>query len=244
MTRWIAVATLAMALVACKKSDDGNDDVVTAGLLYFLDQTSGNCATIFKMSATQYGVTLSSVPKGGCNQATIAGTDLASAKAIRAAQYDGAITIANSIGCSSAAITTITNAKNTAINGITQTTFDTSVSNTRFSPIGDLRLEMMNALTNANPAYTESEVMALNRLTVEQTTTAQYILTAMSVPGLEAACVTAFNNKRTADFKGFLAIDPTAISKATITGIGFGTCLYGTGAIPANAKCATLNELF
>lgn len=244
MTKWIAVATLAMALVACKKSDDGNDDVVTAGLIYFLDQTSGNCASIMKMNATTYAATLTSIPKGGCNQATIAGTDLTSAKAIRAAQYDGAITIANSIGCSAAAITTLTNAKNTALNAMTQATFDTSVSNFRYTPIGDSRIEMMTALTNASPAYTESEVMALNRLTVDQTIAAQYILIAISTPGLEAACLTAFNNKRTADFKGFSLIDPTAISKATITGIGLGTCLYGTGAIPANAKCATLNEQF
>ncbi|WP_147455774.1 hypothetical protein [Leptospira yasudae] len=244
MTKWIAVATLAMALVACKKSDDGNDDVVTAGLIYFLDQTSGNCASINKVNATQYFAILLSTPKGGCNQATISGTDLASAKAIRAAQYDGAIAIANSIGCSSAAITTITNAKNAAINAMTQATFDTSVSNTRYTPVADLRMELMGVLTNSNPAYTESEVMALNRMSVEQTIAFQYIQTAISTAGLEAACVTAFNNKRTADFKGFSFADPTAISKATITGIGLGICSYGNAAIPANMKCSTLSEMF
>lgn len=240
--KFAAVIALTVAFAACKK-DDKDDTIVTTGLLYLLDQTSGNCASITKTNATQYTVNLSSIPKGGCNQATILGSDLTSRKAILSAQYDGAIAIANSIGCSAAAITTLTNAKNTAINAITQTTFDTSVSTSRYTPIGDLRTEMMPLFTSGNPAYTESEVMGLNRLTVDQTITAQYVLIAINTAGLEASCLTAFNSKRTTDFKGFFQVDPNANSKATVTGIGFGFCSYGT-AVPANQKCASLNEQF
>lgn len=236
------IAAIAIALTVCKKSDDGNDDTMTVGLLYFLDQTSGNCATVIKTSSTLYQVILNAVPKGGCNQATLTGSDLVSAHAIIATKYDGAIAIATSLNCSAASITAITNAKNNQINGLTQASFDTGVNNARYIPISDLRLEGMNVLTKSSFAYTETEVLALNRLSVDQTRTTQQ-LQAILQSGVDAPCNLATVSKINTDFAGFLGVDQTANTKAKVTGLGFLTCQYGSSAL-ANNKCSTLNTEF
>ncbi|WP_081102252.1 lipoprotein LipL36 [Leptospira santarosai] len=46
--RFAAVAALTVALSACKKSEDNDDDTITLALLYLADQTGGNCVTITK----------------------------------------------------------------------------------------------------------------------------------------------------------------------------------------------------
>ncbi|WP_032918895.1 lipoprotein LipL36 [Leptospira santarosai] len=53
--RFAAVAALTVALSACKKSEDNDDDTITLALLYLVDQTSGNCVTITKDDAAHAG---------------------------------------------------------------------------------------------------------------------------------------------------------------------------------------------
>ncbi|OLY63143.1 lipoprotein LipL36 [Leptospira santarosai serovar Bananal] len=53
--RFAAVAALTVALSACKKSEDNDDDTITLALLYLVDQTSGNCVTVTKNDAAHSG---------------------------------------------------------------------------------------------------------------------------------------------------------------------------------------------
>ncbi|MDI7235019.1 lipoprotein LipL36 [Leptospira santarosai] len=53
--RFAAVAALTVALSACKKSEDNDDDTITLALLYLVDQTSGNCVTITKDDTAHSG---------------------------------------------------------------------------------------------------------------------------------------------------------------------------------------------
>ncbi|EMF92126.1 putative lipoprotein [Leptospira santarosai str. ST188] len=53
--RFAAVAALTVALSACKKSEDNDDDTITLALLYLVDQTSGNCVAITKNDAAHSG---------------------------------------------------------------------------------------------------------------------------------------------------------------------------------------------
>ncbi|WP_080634717.1 lipoprotein LipL36 [Leptospira santarosai] len=53
--RFAAVAALTVALSACKKSEDNDDDTITLALLYLVDQTSGNCVTLAKNDAANSG---------------------------------------------------------------------------------------------------------------------------------------------------------------------------------------------
>lgn len=250
------VALTAVALSACGK--DQKVDTTTMGissLLSALDQTSldqigGNCASIKKLTPPGrilYSATLSSTPKSRCNQETILGRDVASRTEILTEDYDAGIAIATSVGCSAASITTMTNAKNNAIAANTQTNFDTLVSNNRFISVEDLRVEAMNALTTTTLAdgshFTESEVMNLNRLPSDQNKIAKQMMDiVINSPGIEAACITAISNKMNADFPGFLGLDQTAATKATITGVELITCNYGPDAI--GSICSTLNTEF
>ncbi|MDI7191081.1 lipoprotein LipL36 [Leptospira santarosai] len=53
--RFAAVAALTVALSACKKSEDNDDDTITLALLYLVDQTSGNCVTLVKDDTAHSG---------------------------------------------------------------------------------------------------------------------------------------------------------------------------------------------
>ncbi|MBE8400548.1 lipoprotein LipL36 [Leptospira borgpetersenii] len=53
--KFAAVAALAVALSACKKSENNDDDTITLALLYLVDQTSGNCVTLSKDDAAHSG---------------------------------------------------------------------------------------------------------------------------------------------------------------------------------------------
>lgn len=76
--RFAAVAALTVALSACKKSEDNDDDTITLALLYLVDQTGGNCVTITKDDAahsgaagagdgkTTYTATGTTKPKAAC----------------------------------------------------------------------------------------------------------------------------------------------------------------------------------
>ncbi|WP_080600568.1 lipoprotein LipL36 [Leptospira santarosai] len=111
--RFAAVAALTVALSACKKSEDNDDDTITLALLYLVDQTGGNCVTITKDDAahsgaagagdgkTTYTATGTTKPKAACansfNTAFIIQNDeavLASAQA----NYQAAIDKADAAG--------------------------------------------------------------------------------------------------------------------------------------------------
>ncbi|WP_125226080.1 hypothetical protein [Leptospira barantonii] len=240
-----------LTLVACKPKDDGNDDVVTAGLLYLVDQTSGNCAMVTRTSSTLYSAQLNVIPKGGCNQATLTGSTLADATVLTQGKYDTAITLATSLGCNSTTITNLTNSKNnvatTNSTAAAQTAFDTTAEKTRFYPIADLRAEgiapfkvMLGAL-----GFSEAEILALNLLDVNLFKNLNYtsLIATAAASATDTACVTAVTNKIATDFSGVLMLDATANTKAKISKLAVGACTYGSSSTATNT-CATLNTQF
>ncbi|MBM9501049.1 hypothetical protein JWG44_12380 [Leptospira sp. 201903071] len=244
----VAVMALALAIAACKPKED-DDTTTIAALAYFVDQTSGNCAQVFKLSATNYLATLSAVPKGGCNQATLFGSDLASYKVVQSANSDSVSALSTTLNCSAATNTAIANQK-AAILATTQTTFDTTSASLRFYPISDLRIEGLVPLSAANSALTvlgfsASEILNLNRLTLEQTrlAAATQLLGLLAAGTADAACLTAIGNNNKTAFAGVFGLDSTANSKETVKGIPSATCQYGTGAA-VTTKCATLSTEF
>ncbi|RHX92614.1 hypothetical protein [Leptospira stimsonii] len=247
--RITAILSIAVVFNVCKKSDDGNDDTILAALLYVADLSSGNCATITKNSSSLYNATLTSVPKGGCNQATLAGSDVAGRAALINANFDAYSALATSLNCSVATTNLITSAKNTTLAANTQAAFDNLVATTKYVPIQDLRLEGAPVVTKSAfglaLGLSESDVLSWKLLTVDQNRNAQNLINLATFAGGagDVACVTAISNKVSSDFKGFLGLDPSAITKATITGVAQITCQYGTSAVVAN-KCATLNTEF
>lgn len=245
MIKLVAIAGIVAALAACKPKDK-DDNTTTAALLYLLDQTSGNCAQAFKLSATSYLVSLTVVPKGGCNLATIFGSTLASYLVIQSATYDAVLTAANSLSCSAATINAITAQKNAAA-ATTQSAYDANVAKLQYTPISDLRIEGAIALPTTYTALgvTASDVLTWTRGTVDQLKTAQAIgLVAQVAAGAaDAACATAASNKLKADFKGFIGVDSSITAKSSITSILSATCNYGSG-VAANSVCATINTQF
>ncbi|PJZ51771.1 hypothetical protein [Leptospira adleri] len=243
-----AIAAFMVVLSACKPKD--KDDNTTIGaLVLLLDQTSGNCATVQKNSATTYTATLSAIPKGGCNQATLLGSDLASSILLGAARFDAISALSTSLGCSAATNTAIANAK-TAAAATTQATFDALVAQFRYFPISDLRVEAIVPLSAAGSTLTtlgfsQAEILSLNRLTLDQTKLAQttQLLGTYATGAADAACGTAIANNNKTAFAGILGLDSTATTKATVKGIASANCQYGS-APAATSKCATLNTEF
>ncbi|TGK23912.1 hypothetical protein [Leptospira stimsonii] len=247
--RITAILMIAVAFHVCKKSDDGNEDTILTALLYVADLSSGNCATITKNSSTLYNVVLTSVPKGGCNQATLAGSDLAGRAALINANFDAYSALATSLNCSVATTNLITSAKNTAIAANTQAAFDNLVATTKYVPIQDLRVEGAPVVTKSAfgiaLGLADSDVLSWKLLTVDQNKSAQNLinLRTFAAGAGDVACINAITNKVDTDFKGFVGLDSSATTKATISGVAQITCQYGTSAVVAN-KCATLNTEF
>ncbi|WP_244247640.1 hypothetical protein [Leptospira yasudae] len=243
--KFAAVIALTVAFAACKK-DDKDDNTTTAALLYMLDQTSGNCATTLKLSATQYFTTLSVIPKGGCNLATIVGSTLANYIVLQSANADAAIAAATALGSCTNTINAITTQKN-GIAATSQTAYDTAVANYRFTPISDLRIEGAIAIptTYNSLGVTSSDVLTWNRATVDQYKTATTLSTIaqLAIAAVEPACGTAVSNKLKTDFKGFAGLDSSITSKSQITSIHGANCFYGSG-VAANTLCATLNTQY
>ncbi|MBM9501051.1 hypothetical protein JWG44_12390 [Leptospira sp. 201903071] len=248
LIKLVAVMALALAIAACKPKED-DDTTTLAALAYFVDQTSGNCAQVTKLSATNYFATLSAIPKGGCNQATLLGSDLASYKVIQSANFDAISALSTTLNCSAATNTAIANQK-TAVLATTQANFDTAAASIRYFPISDLRVEGLIPLSAAASALTvlgfsAAEILNLNRLTVDQSklASATQFLGVLAAGTADAACLTAIGNNNKTAFAGILGLDSTANSKDTVKGIPSATCLYGSGAA-ATAKCATLSTEF
>ncbi|TGM53244.1 hypothetical protein [Leptospira adleri] len=240
-----AIAAFMVVLSACKPKD--KDDNTTIGaLVLLLDQTSGNCATTFKLSSTSYFVSASVVPKGGCNKATLYGSDLASYIVLTNANTDLAITAATALNCSAAFITALTNSKTTT-SATTQATYDTQVAAYQFSSIGDLRVEAGLALTTAYTALgvTAADIATWKLASLDQYKTSVVLSTIKQKAGLagDAACATAAQNKLNTDFKGFVGLDNTVTSKASYTTIASASCTYGS-ATAANTACATINTQY
>ncbi|MBM9579329.1 hypothetical protein JWG45_19480 [Leptospira sp. 201903070] len=245
-----AIVALTVAFAACKPKD--NDDNTTTALLFLLDQTTGNCAIVSRTNSTLYTASLTVIPKGGCNQATLAGTTLAANTLIAQANYDTAQTIATSLSCNastSARLTTSKEAVATANStAAAQTTFDTNAERTRYFPIADLRVEGIVALNTAlSPlGFSQAEILALKVIGLD----AYRNLIPLSLLGQAAAaagdtaCVTATTNKIRADYAGVRGVDANATTKATITTLPLiNTCTYGS-ASPTNTTCATLSTQF
>ncbi|MBM9579331.1 hypothetical protein JWG45_19490 [Leptospira sp. 201903070] len=248
MIQLAAVMMLAIAITACKPKED-DDTTTIAALAFFVDQTSGNCAQVLKVNATTYIATLSAVPKGGCNQATLIGSDLASYKVIQTANSDAVSALSASLNCSAATNNAIANSKNNIL-ATTQATFDALVAGFKPFPISDLRVEALGVLSATNSqltllGFSPAEILALKVLTLEQTklASATQSLGLLAAGAGDVACVTAITNNNKTAFAGFLGLDSTATTKATITGISSAICPYGSAA-PAATKCTTLNTEF
>ncbi|ABJ78172.1 lipoprotein LipL36 [Leptospira borgpetersenii serovar Hardjo-bovis] len=128
--KFAAVAALAVALSACKKSES-DDDTITLALLYLVDQTSGNCVTIAKDDAAHsgaagagdgkptYEATGYTKPKAACsgtfNRVFIVNNDEAALNSVKAGLQAAKDKLDNS-GTNCTAIST------TAQNAITTTT--------------------------------------------------------------------------------------------------------------------------
>ncbi|MBM9501224.1 hypothetical protein JWG44_13285 [Leptospira sp. 201903071] len=246
-----AIVALTVAFAACKPKDS-DDNTTTTALLFLLDQTSGNCAVVSRTNSTLYTASLTVIPKGGCNQATLAGSTLAANTLITQAYYDTAQTIATSLGCNSntsARLTTLKEAVATANSTATaQTTFDTNVERTRYFPIADLRVEGIVALNTAlSPlGFSQAEILALKVVSLDAYRNIFPITFLGQAAGLagDTACVTAVTNKSRTDYAGVRGVDPAATTKATITTLPLiNTCTYGS-ASPTNTTCATLNTQF
>ncbi|AOP35374.1 hypothetical protein A0128_16925 [Leptospira tipperaryensis] len=248
-TKLVALLVLTMLLSACKKDKD--DNTATTALLFLLDQTSGNCAVVQRTNSTLFSASLSVIPKGGCNQATIVGSTLAANTLITQANYDVAQTLATSLGCNANTSNALTNAKNAAATAnataSAQTTFDTNAEKTRYFPIADLRIEGLVALNTAlSPlGFSQAEILALKTVSVDliKTLAPLSFLTIAATGAGDAACVTAAGNKITTDFAGVYGFDQTATTKAKISKLAQIQCTYGSGAA-ANSTCATLNTQF
>lgn len=117
-----------LALISCKK--DNKDESTTNTLfLYLLDQASGNCATISKSTTsgvTTYTATANGVPKGGCNESTLASyvATPAEAKTKSDSDYDARLAVLNSHSECSAIATAVTVLKN----AVTATTIETAAA--------------------------------------------------------------------------------------------------------------------
>ncbi len=119
--KFAAVAAITVALSACKKSENNDDDTITLALLYLVDQTSGNCVTITKDDAAHsgaagagdgkptYTATGNTRPKAACggtfNTAFIVNNPDAVVASVQAS-YQAAKTKATDSGSNCAAVNT------------------------------------------------------------------------------------------------------------------------------------------
>ncbi|WP_411821833.1 hypothetical protein [Leptospira sp. 'Mane'] len=126
----ICVALIAVLVVNCKKKEDDDNTPMAFLLLYINDQMSGNCATITKATASgvvTYTAVANAVPKGGCNESTLATytTSSASAKAISDTDFDAKTPIfAKYSECSTLAATQAVSKAN-----VTTASLETSANN-------------------------------------------------------------------------------------------------------------------
>ncbi|EMY77018.1 hypothetical protein LEP1GSC060_3146 [Leptospira weilii serovar Ranarum str. ICFT] len=260
----LKLATACMIIIAfhaCKVNDHENDsdDLITSSLVYSLDQTGGNCAFVQKLfwsggDFLYYYASFSTKPKKDCDFNKIMGSDLASRKKIIETNYNKITELANTLHCSEATKTLITDFKNDELT-ITQTQYDNLRARIRFFPIADFRTEAIAHLSSPTHPLTSfgfsaEEIKVLNRLTVEQGENVGYreLLAAFAEETLDTGCSNALASSNRNLFPGFYGLDPDANTKAKITGISNnGTasaiCTYG-GQTVASARCATLNKEF
>jgi hypothetical protein len=113
-----------------KKDDDNKKQQTNLLLLYAVDQASGNCATITKTtvgSTTSYSASGTGIPKGGCNEATLAPTYVtssATAKTTSDTYYDALISLYNA----GSSCSTLSTAASTNKSLITATTLETAAN--------------------------------------------------------------------------------------------------------------------
>ncbi|MBE8364732.1 lipoprotein LipL36 [Leptospira borgpetersenii] len=137
--KFAAVAALAVALSACKKSES-DDDTITLALLYLVDQTSGNCVTLAKNDAAHagggagdgkptYTATGTTRPKAACaasfNTVFIINNVEAVASSVKAA-YQAAKDKSDAAGANCAAVGT---SLQTAIDAVTSLKVEQTLAN-------------------------------------------------------------------------------------------------------------------
>ncbi|EKR73997.1 hypothetical protein MAL08_16735 [Leptospira noguchii] len=253
----VTTCMIILAFNVCKVNDhEEEDDIITLSLVHSLDQSSGNCAFVQKLfwsggDFLYYYTSFSTKPKKDCDFNKIMGSDLASRKKIIEGNYNKITELANTLHCSEATKTLITDFKNDELT-ITQTQYDNLRAKIRFFPVSDFRTEAITQLSSSTHPLTSfgfsaEEIKALNRLTVEQGENAGYreLLAAFAEETLDTTCSNALTDSNRSLFPGFYGLDPDANTKAKITGISnngsaSAICTYG-GQTVASARCATLN---
>lgn len=226
------IIVLIMILVAlftinCKK-DNNEDSSTNALLLYLVDQTSGNCATITKSTTTTglYSVGLSPLPKGGCSISATREASITATKSL----YSKLIEVYTKAGssCDTIKTTISTLSSNTTVSttysNTTEEQYATSIANSRASTVASLVTESAATLTALG--YTVASTKAA--------TSDQYFIYLASAFS-SGTCLTAVQSLDSALFTGITA-KTIAVSSS---------CSYGTASsVTSTNRCATLTDAF
>lgn len=251
----LSIGCLVVFLLAnCQKKDDNNNDALLLLLLVASQQTSGNCAEVFK-SGNVYNATLTPIPRGGCNANRIyGGTTVEPIKAKSKSNLQELVQLIDSEF--SGQCNQTKQAIQAVINddaGLTILANETAayLQNTRFFPIPNLVREAAKTLINAfpnDPIATNDDVATLKPASLNETIRFldYFSLNNYLFETNELSCITAVSNKLNQAFPAnsfYPSFDPNATGIQKNSKVLITNCEYGTGA-SEDLKCATLNNQF
>jgi hypothetical protein len=237
----LVFALLAAALFTFNCKSEKKDDSTTNALLLFLaDQASGNCATITKSTAgTAYSATGTSVPKGGCNAATLQSglytTSPTEAKTAADTGYDGRKALYDAQSSCSALATATTTAKAlVTVDTITATQTALTSGNTGCLGVGIGR-DVSGALSSVFICKDATSIAAVKALNNYHSVTDVKVDMATSLSSTRTVLTAS---KATTGFSDaqILALSPLSSSDLTL----LSSALNGAagGAVFTNTTCA------
>lgn len=252
-----ALLSITVLVAAGCEEDDNNDDqtLLLLGAAYLL---TGNCATVVKSSSTLYSATITGVPNGGCNAATLIGETRAAGVTALRSTFSRLI---SAIRAGGADCTSTADTFQTSVNSLTETTFCTSlglsnacdtearwaeeVGKRRYISVGNGRDEALTAILNtASLSLTAAQVASLRLLGPDESAQSS------AIQSTTGACKTALqalypsvNASAITGLTASTSIGGTAIASVASPLIASVSCTYGSSATTTN-RCATLNNQF